>query len=136
MGSRGMALAAKPTPGRRPLLRLLSEKRLHQHSQIYPYIEYGNLPQRLQSAKLYHSSIDGQNLAQRAPTEGGHVHLANSQQRPPGRDLAPDDGPTLALQGLRRQQRQIASALPPRVLHGSTRLGRLQTNLVKMAHAL
>jgi hypothetical protein len=113
-----MALAAKSTPGRRPLLR------------------HGNLPQRPQSAKLYHGSIDGQNLAQRAPTEGGHAHLANSQQRPPGRDLALDDGPTLALQGLRRQQRQIASTLPPGVLHGSTRLGRLQTNLVGMAHAL
>ncbi len=131
-----MALAAKPTPGRCPLLRLLNEKRLQQHSQIYPYVKYGNLLQRPQSAKLYHGSIDGQNLAQRAPTEGGHAHLANSQQRPPGRDLVPDDGPTLTLQGLRRQQRRIASALPPGVLHGSTRLGRLQTNMVGMAHAL
>ncbi|CAK9867608.1 unnamed protein product [Sphagnum jensenii] len=130
-----MTLAINPAPGRCPLLRVHRKEGLHQHTQIEPHVQYEVFPSRPQPHKhLYHSN-DGQTLAQRPPTEGGHTHLAGSQQRPPGWVLAPTNRHALTMQSVQLQHGGNPSTLPLGLPNGATHLGSLQKNLDEMASA-
>ncbi len=130
-----MALASNPALGRCPLLRVHRQEGLCQHSQIESQVQHEDLPRRPQPQKHLFRSNDGQNLAQRAPKEGGHAHLADSQQRPPGRVLATTNRSSLTMQGVRFQLRGICSTPFPQLSHGTQRLGSFQKSLDGVASA-
>ncbi len=130
-----MALASNPALGQCPFFWVHRQEGLCQHLQIESQVQHEDLPQRPQLQKHLFRSNDGQNLAQRAPKESGHAHLAHSQQRPPRRVLATTNRSSLTMQGVRFQLRGICSTPSSQLSHGAQRLGSFQKSLDGVASA-
>ncbi len=121
-----------PTSRRCTVLRLHHQKGLHKRPKNDPYLQHVGFSTRPQPPKHHKLPNDRQALAQRAPTQGGHAHLADPQLGPSGGHLVTTPGNHSALQSLRLQRERIPTTLPIGMLHGATRLESLQKNLGRM----
>jgi len=95
-----MALENQPASGRRTILRLHCQKGLYKHPKDDPPLQHADLPTRPQPPKHHKLADDRQTLAQCAPTQGGHTHLADTKPGPPGGHLATTHGNHSNMQNL------------------------------------